>query len=155
MNKEAIFHRAKSEYAYAYDENTLHILIRTQHNDFNKVEIIYGDPFDWINKNGQAIWQYEIGTMIKRYQTKSFDYYFMAVKPKDLRFKYAFLLTKDEEVYFYGSKRMELIENNLNLSLMKQVSMTYLITLTILLLIKKIYQTHHLGLKIRFGIKYF
>lgn len=116
MNLYALYHRPKSEYAYQYDKNTLHILLRTKRNDLNSVSIIGGDPFDWIKDGKKAKWNSQIIKMEKRYQTKLFDYYFIEVRPKDLRYKYAFLLLKDNHTYLYGSKRIEKLDNSLDIS---------------------------------------
>ncbi len=50
MLKEAIYHRPKGNFAYAYKEETLHIRLKTKKNDANKVNLIYGDPYDWKKK---------------------------------------------------------------------------------------------------------
>ena len=47
MLKEAIYHRPKDNYAYAYDEKTIHIRIRTKRNDVQSTTLIYGDPYEW------------------------------------------------------------------------------------------------------------
>ncbi len=107
MNIHALFHQAKSEYSYQYDENTLHILFRTARNDVNKVQLIFGDPFDWGHTNGKAHWKTKTIDMVKRYSSQWFDYYFVAVKPKDLRCKYAFVIEADKHLYMFGSKRIE------------------------------------------------
>ncbi|MDY0276823.1 MAG: alpha-glycosidase [Acholeplasma sp.] len=116
MNKQALLHRAKSEYAYATDEKTLNITIRTARNDLKSVSLIYGNPFMW---SKDAHWQYKIEPMNKRYQTSVFDYYFLEIKPQDYRVKYAFILEDfDGAKYFYGSKKMitlETIDNSLDL----------------------------------------
>lgn len=102
MNKHALMHRAKSEYAYAYDENTLHITFRSAKNDLKNVSIIYGDPFNWENKT----WKNYEQSLVKRYQTSLFDFYFIAIKPEDLRTKYIFILTdNDDNKYLYGAKK--------------------------------------------------
>ena len=104
MNISALWHQAKSEYAYAYDRETIHILLRTAHNDWDQVDMVYGDPFDWKkNEAGQIVWNNLTASMSKRYQTSVFDYYFIALKPKDLRMKYTFLLTKGNDTFFYGT----------------------------------------------------
>lgn len=104
MNKQALLHRAKSEYAYAYDNNTLHITFRSAKSDLKKVEIIYGDPFHWDNRK----WNSSINVMDKRYETQLFDYYFIEIKPRDLRTKYIFILTdNNNNKYLFGSKRLE------------------------------------------------
>ncbi|OAN19799.1 alpha amylase N-terminal ig-like domain-containing protein [Acholeplasma laidlawii] len=90
MNKHALFHQAKSEYSYAYDDKKLHILFRTMKDDVQSVKLSYGDPFDWTYKNRKARWESQLVEMTKRYSTHLFDYYFIEVEPKDYRCKYAF-----------------------------------------------------------------
>ena len=103
MNKHAILHRAKSEYAYAYNENTVHITLRVAKGEFEKVELIYGDPFEW-KKTG---WVKNIEPMNKKYQTSLFDYYFLNVTLRDLRVKYAFILTESNgDKHLYTTKQI-------------------------------------------------
>ena len=110
MNKLALWHNAKSEYSYAYDSKTLHIVLRTAKNDVDFVDIIHGDPFSWTgDKKGNPMWKHHIDRMMKRYQSDDFDYYFIAIKPPYLRTKYAFLLHDGEEMFLFGSKRARII----------------------------------------------
>ena len=107
MNKLALWHHAKSEFSYAYDQETLHILLRTEKNDLTCVKIIYGDPFQWGGDHqGKVIWIHNILTMNLRYQTDDFDYYFVEIKPPYLRTKYAFLLSDGQKEYLFGAKRV-------------------------------------------------
>ncbi|TNF08424.1 MAG: alpha-glycosidase [Bacillota bacterium] len=117
MNKLALWHNAKSEYSYAYDQKTLHIVLRTAKNDLKKVEIIHGDPFSWIgDKHGKVSWKHDIDTMAKRYQHDDFDFYFIAINPPYLRTKYAFLLyTNEGEKFLFGSKRVREIKDESSL----------------------------------------
>jgi cyclomaltodextrinase / maltogenic alpha-amylase / neopullulanase len=111
MNKLALWHNAKSEYSYAYDSKTLHIMLRTAKNDIDKVYIIYGDPFSWINNQaGKTVWKHEKIEMKKRYQTDDFDFYFIEIRPPYLRTKYAFLL-ENKDQFLFGSKRVKTIES--------------------------------------------
>ncbi|MFA5471731.1 MAG: glycoside hydrolase family 13 protein [Acholeplasmataceae bacterium] len=110
MNKLALWHQAKSEYAYAYDKNTLHIILRTAKNDIDEVCLIHGDPFQWVGKKGETpTWKHTISKMNKRYQTDDFDFYFVPIKPPYLRTKYAFLLKKDTNTYLFGARQARLI----------------------------------------------
>src|SRR5690606_27185707 len=111
MNKHALFHEAKSQYSYQYNEQKLHILFRTKHQDAVKGSLSYGDPFDWKYENKKAHWNSNYIEMTKRYETKMFDYYFIEVEPKDYRCKYAFLIETEDAVYFYGSKRLEKLKS--------------------------------------------
>src|SRR5690554_3834379 len=108
MNKHAIYHRSKSEYAYAYNKDTLHLLLRTAKDDFDRVDIVIGDPFQWKNQ----AWVHKIFTMKKRYQSELFDYYFIEYKSKYLRTKYTFILYKNDDVYIYGTRGIEKIHKD-------------------------------------------
>jgi glycosidase len=116
MNKSALWHQAKSEYAYAYDQETLHIVLRTAKNDIKTVQIIHGDPFNWVgDQQGLPHWENHIEIMDKRYQSDLFDYYFIAIKPPYLRTKYAFLLNDGNHKYLFGARQARLLskENEL------------------------------------------
>ena len=109
MNKHALLHKSKSEMAYAYDKETLHIWLRTAANDFKEVKLLYGDPFryepiddDHIN----WVWKQENASdlvMEKRFSDAEYDYYFLSIKPEHLRVKYAFLL---DDTYLYGVREI-------------------------------------------------
>jgi len=107
MNKLALWHNAKSEYSYAYDQNTLHILFRAAKNDIKSAQIIFGDPFKWDKNNeGSSAWGYETKEMEKRYQSIDFDYFFVEIKPLFHRTKYAFIIHDGNHSFLYGAQRM-------------------------------------------------
>ncbi len=97
-------HEAKSVDAYLYDASTVHIRLKTKKNITNNVKIIYGDPF-YHAKDADGIhkWApYGDGIpMIKRGSSETHDYFFIALKPRHLRMKYAFLI---ENRYLFGSR---------------------------------------------------
>src|SRR5690554_2387457 len=106
MNIAAIKHISKSNMAYAYNKNTLHIYLQTAKNDITKAYLIIDDPFDYELIAGKYQWSCQnkpLVTMIKSYQTRYLDYWFSEVKIPTKRCKYAFLLEKDNQYYFYGS----------------------------------------------------
>ena len=110
MNKLALWHNAKSEFSYAYDQETLHITLRTAKNDIEKVQIIFGDPFSWGGDSfGKPYWKHDVLEMKRRYQTDDFDFYFIEIRPPYLRTKYAFILESEDKRYVLGSKRVRLI----------------------------------------------
>ena len=45
LEKSAIYHRTDSEYAYLYNETTVHIRLRTKKDNVDAVEVVYGDPY--------------------------------------------------------------------------------------------------------------
>ena len=109
MNNHAIYHEAKSKYAYAIDPETLHIRLRTAKDDINTVTLIWGDPFHWgKSPDGKGhMWMKAADApqkMLKDYCDGQFDYWFIEIKPEYKRTRYAFLLDEaSREPMFYGA----------------------------------------------------
>lgn len=89
--------------SYAYNEDTLHILLQTSASDAVEVSFMYGDPFLWGKVNETFTWIHKTEAMVKRYETSLFNYYFIAIKPDFKRVKYGFILKHASHTYFYGS----------------------------------------------------
>ncbi|MQR96793.1 glycoside hydrolase family 13 protein [Fictibacillus phosphorivorans] len=100
MLREAIYHRAGNNYAYAYDETTLHIRLRTKKGDVDSVTLIHGDPYDW-TKDG---WQTSRSLMTLSGTDEYFDYYFIAIKPPFRRLRYGFELKNGDEKLVFTEK---------------------------------------------------
>ena len=120
MIKQAIYHRAKSAYAYAYDKETLHIRLRSAKNDIKAVKLLGNDPYDWQpNEKGEYEWCLKSTPMIKQHSTSEFDYWFIEIKPTYRRFKYGFILNDGiEELLFiergFFSVEDEVIKKDVN-----------------------------------------
>ncbi len=93
MNIEALCHIPKSNYAYAYKENELHIRLRTAKNDLSQVNIIYGIKFDWEKNQKHA--------MKKILSDQYYDYYQYEIIEKDTRLGYYFELMEEESTLYY------------------------------------------------------
>lgn len=112
MNLAAIYHEAKSKYAYAYDKETVHVRIRTGRGEVDDIKLIYGDPFHFVPKQEQESdyeWQAEEAqgiSMIKEYATGIHDYWFCEIKPKWKRAKYAFLIKNQYTQVIFGSREI-------------------------------------------------
>lgn len=79
MLKEAIYHRPKQNWAYGYDNETVHLRIRTKRGDVERVEVIHGDkcmPWSAIETEAMRI----MGS------DELFDYWEAAVQTSMLRF---------------------------------------------------------------------
>ncbi|SHH39148.1 glycoside hydrolase family 13 protein [Virgibacillus chiguensis] len=98
MRKEAIYHRPKNNFAYAYDKETLHIVLQTKKDDMKTVQLIFGDPYNWKNDE----WQSETNSMVKTGSTDFHDYWFIAIRPPYKRLRYAFICSNESETCFYG-----------------------------------------------------
>nr|WP_249310585.1 alpha-glycosidase [Bacillus sp. FJAT-49736] len=97
---ESIYHRPKDNYAYAYNENTLHIRLRTKRNDVEQVSLLYGDPYMW-NKQG---WVFTYKEMHLSGSDALFDYWFVDVSPEFRRMRYGFELKSGNEAIYFGEK---------------------------------------------------
>ncbi|WP_243524097.1 alpha-glycosidase [Bacillus pseudomycoides] len=100
MFKEAIYHRPKDNYAYAYDEKTLHIRLRTKKNDADSVSLIHGDPYEW--QDGK--WITANIPLKKSGSTDLFDYWSVSIEPKFKRLRYGFELKNNTETIIYTER---------------------------------------------------
>ncbi|CAG9623433.1 alpha-glycosidase [Sutcliffiella rhizosphaerae] len=100
MIKEAIYHRPKNNFAYAYNETTLHIRLQTKKNDIESVNLIYGDPYIW----EENAWVSEKKEMSKTGSDQLYDYWLAEVSPEFRRLRYGFLLASGEEKLVYNEK---------------------------------------------------
>jgi cyclomaltodextrinase / maltogenic alpha-amylase / neopullulanase len=100
MLKEAIYHRPKNNFAYAYNDSTLHIRLRTKKSDVESVSLIHGDPYDW----GDGAWNFDTKPMSKSGSDELFDYWFVEIEPKFRRLRYGFELRNNKEVLIYTEK---------------------------------------------------
>ncbi|WP_336790130.1 alpha-glycosidase [Paenibacillus sp. MMO-177] len=90
MLLEAIYHRPKQNWAYAYDKTTLHIRIRTKRNDAERVELIAGDKYNWAGT-------FAVVQMTVLSSDALFDYWEASIEPPFRRLRYAFRLTDGDE----------------------------------------------------------
>ncbi|MNM06823.1 Neopullulanase [compost metagenome] len=100
MLKEAVYHRPKNNFAYAYDTKTLHLRLRSKKNDLSEVNLIHGDPYSWAEDGVVS----DTVPMSKLTSDELFDYWFIAISPQNNRFVYMFELHDGEEVAIYGEK---------------------------------------------------
>ncbi len=114
MNKHAIFHQAKSYLSYAFDSDTIHVYLQTSRDDIMDVSLIYGDPFEWRDIDGEFTWVHHIEPMASSYQTSLFHFYFKAIQPTHKRVKYAFLIHMEDRRFLYGTQGlMDVTEHKL------------------------------------------
>jgi cyclomaltodextrinase len=100
MLKEAIYHRPKNNFAYAYDKKTLHILLQTKKDDVDSVTLIYGDPYYWHSDQ----WVTKTLIMKKTGSTELHDYWFIAVSPEFRRMRYGFKCMNLSETCYYTER---------------------------------------------------
>ncbi|MBE9915859.1 alpha-glycosidase [Paenibacillus donghaensis] len=93
MLLEAVYHRPKLNWCYAYDGRTIHLRIRTKRDDVTAVSAMTGDKYMW----DQSL------TYVPMYKLASdemFDYWECEVVPPYRRLKYGFLLESGKEKYW-------------------------------------------------------
>lgn len=122
ITREAILHIPKSNFSYAYDNQTLHMRIRTKKNEVKNAYLRIGDPYNWAkggldggNLNGEDAQGWIGGgnySMKKELETEYFDYWFCEYKPPKKRSRYAFILENEEEKILVGEKRIEVLKEN-------------------------------------------
>ncbi len=97
MLKEAIYHRPKDQFAYPSCDGTIHIQLRTKHQDVKSVTLFYGDPFEF----NQGHWKNTSAQMLQSGTDGLFDYWSIAIVPPQKRLRYAFHLKNSETELFY------------------------------------------------------
>ncbi|WP_054956955.1 alpha-glycosidase [Paenibacillus dakarensis] len=90
MFLEAIYHRPRKNWSYAYDGNTVHLRIRTKKDDMTEVFALTGDKYIW----EQTM---EYIPMKRLASDELFDYWECEVQPPYRRLKYGFLLQQGHE----------------------------------------------------------
>ncbi|CAH1211358.1 Cyclomaltodextrinase [Paenibacillus plantiphilus] len=97
MLKEAIYHRPKQNWAYGYDNETVHVRIRTKRGDVERVDVIHGDKcMPWSAMETEA--------MRIMGSDELFDYWEAAVEPLYRRLCYGFILTAGDQQLWYTEK---------------------------------------------------
>lgn len=90
MLLEAIYHRPKLNWSYAYDSETIHLRLRAKKDDLQEVYAFAGDKYMW-DKSKELIPMYKLTS------DERFDYWECSVKPPFRRLKYGFLLKSEAE----------------------------------------------------------
>jgi glycosidase len=108
MNKHAVYHEAKSRWAYAADKDTLHIRLRTGRGDVKKVKVLATDPFNWFpdDKGGFSFDTESMFRLDMNHELSDdlFDYWFCEIRKNPTkRVRYCFILETDEGRYRFGA----------------------------------------------------
>lgn len=99
MKKEAVLHIPLSQYAYAKNESTLVIRLRTAKDDVEVCKLFYGDRVDMVEPIRTTCVKME-----KIASDDMFDYYEADVEDKYTRVCYYFELKEKSEVTYYYSR---------------------------------------------------
>jgi glycosidase len=90
MQIESFYHGTRNNWAYAYDEETVHLRLRTKRDDVEEVLAITGDKYDWDRFYAEY-------SMEKANSDAMFDYWQVEVKPEHKRFSYGFRIRAGTE----------------------------------------------------------
>lgn len=90
MLLEAVYHRPRLNWSYAYNESTIHLRLRAKKGDLTEVFAFAGDKYAWDTTK-------ELIPMTLFTSDAMFDYWECASVPLYRRLKYGFLLQKDNE----------------------------------------------------------
>ncbi|OPA76063.1 alpha-glycosidase [Paenibacillus selenitireducens] len=99
MLLEAIYHRPKQNWAYAYDNQTIHLRIRTKRRDVERAEVVYGDkylPWDQMCTKEMSVVGHD----------ELFDYWHVEVEPPYRRLSYGFKLHAGEETIWLTERTL-------------------------------------------------
>ncbi|MGL5677421.1 MAG: glycoside hydrolase family 13 protein [Cellulosilyticaceae bacterium] len=99
MNRHALLHTQKSNYAYGITKDALRIRLRAAKDDLTKVEIIYADKFDMEHPQTKE--------MTKILSDGLFDYYETAISIEQNRYVYYFKLYTETEAVYFGENGVE------------------------------------------------
>jgi glycosidase len=110
MELSSLYHRASSNYAYAYDNKTLHIKLQTKVNDVQEVTLVFGDPYDFREQRGVGdesrwSWYVQYQRMEKVGTDGVHDFWYVEVTPDRKRIRYAFYLESEDLHYIYGERK--------------------------------------------------
>ncbi|WP_310549753.1 alpha-glycosidase [Paenibacillus glufosinatiresistens] len=90
MLLEAIYHRPRMNWSYAYDENTIHLRLRSKKGDLTEAYAWAGDKYAWDRTK-------ELIPMTLLTSDSMFDYWECESVPPYRRLKYGFLLLQGDE----------------------------------------------------------
>lgn len=119
ITKSSLIHITKSQMAYAYDKDTLHIRMRSAKDEVRKVILWIGDPYKWEGgglggnlegANTQAVWVGgELHEMRLEGQTEFYDCWIGEFIPPYKRARYGFIIesTDGSERVFFGEKHID------------------------------------------------
>ncbi|OQO83992.1 alpha-glycosidase [Enterococcus casseliflavus] len=105
MERQAILHKSKSNFAYAYDNKTLHLRLRSKRDDLTAVTLQIDHETGWLpNEQGVYMWQKKQIPMKKEFSTELYDYWFTEVEPYELKARYGFLVEDEQEQFIYTER---------------------------------------------------
>ncbi len=106
MNISAIYHTSTDNFCYPLNKDELVINIQTGY-DIDKVELVYGDPFDHGIFGGSDSWNGNKLEITQTYKLETHKLWQAIIKPQYKRCRYHFILhSKDEIMYMLEDRFM-------------------------------------------------
>ncbi|MFB9274233.1 alpha-glycosidase [Cohnella cellulosilytica] len=103
MLREAIYHRPKQNWAYAYDNKTVHLRVRTKRGEADEACVIAGDKYAWKQTR-------DVVPMKLLASDELFDYWEAEVVPPLRRLKYGFCFRSGDERLYMSEKGFSPVE---------------------------------------------
>ncbi|MBE1444549.1 alpha-glycosidase [Paenibacillus sp. OAS669] len=100
MLLECLYHAAQSNWAYAYDNETIHLRLRTKRDDVEEVVAETGDKYDWERTYAEY-------SLVKMAADGMFDYWEVSVVPPYRRVSYCFRLRAGSETVWMTEKGIQ------------------------------------------------
>jgi len=97
MLREAIYHRPKQNWAYAYDGKTVHLRVRAKRGEMDEVHVLAGDKYAW-ERTRRSV------PMTLLCSDELFDYWESAIEPPYRRLRYGFHFRSGEEQLYMTEK---------------------------------------------------
>jgi len=97
MLREAIYHRPKQNWAYAYDAKTVHLRVRAKRGEMDEVLVQAGDKYAWEQTRHEV-------PMSLLSSDELFDYWEAAIVPPLRRLKYGFVFRSGEDRLYMTEK---------------------------------------------------
>ncbi len=101
MDRANFIHQPKSVDAYAYNETTFHVRLKSRHGSCHSIQLLWGDGFEFRFEGNLHKWVSQRVVMEKVYETKTYDYWFIAIHPFHKRIKYGFVI---DDAYLLTSR---------------------------------------------------
>lgn len=103
MLREAIYHRPKQNWAYAYDNKTIHLRVRTKRGEADEAFVIAGDKYAWEQTR-------YVVPMKPLASDELFDYWEAEAVPPLRRLKYGFRFRSGNEELYMSEKGFSSVE---------------------------------------------
>ncbi|WP_208559524.1 glycoside hydrolase family 13 protein [Marinilactibacillus kalidii] len=118
MNRQAVYHKANSAYAYMKDARTMCLTLRTAH-DVERVALVTDHPAGWVKGEKGYYWKKKKIEMKKIDQTALYTYWQVEHQPLNHQMRYGFLLKSGKACGLYiergwFSPEDHFIENDIN-----------------------------------------